>query len=89
MLGGGEGGQVTEEVEVEEGDQQQMKGSVAECKSDAVRGHPVNTTESNVDIDVEPEESLGECEPVGLTIDRHLSDGNKNAGFSVNFSSID
>ena len=77
MLGGGEGGQVIEELEVEEGDQQQMKGVVAECiLSDAVRGPTVNTTESNVAIDEEPsEESLGECEPVGLTLDRHLSDG--------------
>ena len=76
MLGGGEGGQIIEEVEVEEGDQQQTKGVVAECMSDAVRVRTVNTTESKVAIDEEPsEESLGECEPVGLTLVRHLSDG--------------
>ena len=75
MLGGGEGGQVIEELEVEEGDQQQMKGVVAECMSDAVRGCTVNTTESNVAIDEDPlEESLGVCDPVGLTLDRYLSD---------------
>ena len=76
MLGGGEGGQVIEELEVEEGDQQQMKGVVAECiLSDAVRGPTVNTTESNVAIDEDPlEESLGVCDPVGLTLDRYLSD---------------